>query len=177
MSITSDNQSEVLILNGSVGAGKTAIALAIHDILSLNKVPHACLDLDQFSYSWPPVGLYNSDTVFAALEKVWPVYQAAGIQKLILARVVETREGFRRYSEILNDASITLCRIIASEKVRRLRLKSRESGESLQWHLNRTVELERIFESAALEDFVITNENEPIEYIAQKTLKYAKWLL
>ena len=173
---TSDNRTEILILSGSVGAGKTAIAFAIHDILTVNEVPHACLDLDQFTYSWPSVGPYNTDTVFSALEKVWPVYQAAGIRKLVLARVVETKKGLKRYSKALENSSIVLCRVTASEETRKSRLQDREFGESLKWHLKRTVELERLLTDAALENFVIVNENESIECVAEKTLKLIKWL-
>jgi hypothetical protein len=176
MNSGADNVTEVLIVSGSVGAGKTALVLAIHDILSSREIPHACLDLDQFSYSWPAMGPYNMETVFAALEHVWPVYQASGIHKLILARVVETTAEIRRYADILQCSSLTVCRVTASEEVRKGRLNAREEGASLAWHLQRTGELERILEHAALEDFVIMNENEPIDRVAERTLRLAKWL-
>lgn len=167
---------EVLILSGTVGAGKTSIAMAMHDILSENDVPHACLDLDWFAYSWPTVGAFNSDMVFSALERVWPVYYAAGARKLVLARVVETREELERYAEVLGNPTITLCRVTASEEVRKLRLEKRESGDSLKWHLHRTVELEEILEEARLESFVIVNEAELAERVAERTLRQLRWL-
>ena len=101
---------DVLILSGTVGAGKTAVSYAMNDILSSKSIPHACLDLDCLSYSWPPFGAYNSDTVFDVLEKVWPVYMQKGASKLILARVVESESEIRRYSEVLKTQSITLIR-------------------------------------------------------------------
>ncbi|KAA3665524.1 MAG: hypothetical protein DWQ04_00170 [Chloroflexi bacterium] len=167
---------DVLILSGTVGAGKTAVSYATHDILSAKNIPHACLDLDCFSYSWPPLGAFNSDTVFDVLEKVWPVYMQKGASKLILARVVESESEIRRYSQVLKTQSITLIRVTASEEVRKSRLKKRELGASLTWHLNRTTQLEKILEKLMIENFVITNENRSVEHVAEEALKLVKWL-
>ena len=174
--IKAENNPDVLILSGTVGAGKTAVSYAMHDILSTKSIPHAFLDLDCFAYSWPPVGAYNSDTVFDALEKVWPVYQQNGADKLILARVVESKAELSRYAQVLKTNNITIIRVTASEDVRKTRLNNREDGESLIWHLNRTTELEKILETSALEDFVIKNENISAEHVAEETLKLVNWI-
>ena len=60
--------------------------------------------------------------------------------------------------------------------MRKSRLKKRELGESLKWHLNRTTQLEKILEDLALEDFLITNENTSVEHVAEEALKLVKWL-
>jgi len=166
----------VLLISGTVGAGKTTLALKMHDILSNHEIPNSCLDLDHLSYSWPANGPFNSTTVFKALEKVLPVYLETGVQYLILPRVVEQENELHKYSEILNPTSMTLIRVTASEKTRLTRLKSRESGESLKWHLNRTTELEEILQKSALEDHLISNENSPVEETALNVLKLIKWL-
>ena len=43
-----------LFLNGTVGVGKTTVALAIGDLLAAARVPHAVIDVDWLRRGWPP---------------------------------------------------------------------------------------------------------------------------
>lgn len=173
---SSERATPVLILSGSLGSGKTAVAGAVHDVLSTQHVPHACLDLDVLAYSWPPVEPYNEGLVIDGLGKLWPIYKAAGAERLVLARVIETRDGLRRYADAIGNAEVVVCRLVASEETRKARLRSREDGPTLEHHLARTVELEEILEHAAVEDFVVVNEGQPVESVAKAILARAGWV-
>lgn len=166
----------VLILSGSVGSGKTAVGYAAHELLSDRRVPHAFLDLDGLSCSWPPVGPFNEGLVLEGVGRLWPMYRAAGAERLLLARVIENKADLQAYAGAIADARVTLCRLTASEAVRRARLKARHGGRALKWHLARTVELEAVLERAALEDFHVDNERRSPEETALEVLMRAQWL-
>ena len=44
----------VLLLTGTVGSGKTTIALEINDVLAEMQIPNAAIDLDALAAQWPP---------------------------------------------------------------------------------------------------------------------------
>jgi Ni2+-binding GTPase involved in maturation of urease and hydrogenase len=47
-----DHPTAVLI-TGTVGAGKTSVAAAAGSILAEARIPHAVIDLDALTQSWP----------------------------------------------------------------------------------------------------------------------------
>jgi len=166
----------LLIVTGTVGVGKTSVAAEISDILSAHEVPHAFVDLDALSNSWPRHGRFNEEIAYRNLASVWINFQQAGARRLIVSCVVESEDDLARLRETVPGASIVVCRLIASAETRKSRLRGREVGASLTWHLNRTTELEGILRQAALEDFQVQNENRPLDLVAREVLELAGWL-
>lgn len=166
----------LLLVTGTVGAGKTAVAMEMSEILSAHQVPHAFVDLDALTYSWPPQGPFNDDLAFQNLAAVWANFRAAGAKRLIVAWVVESRDELRRYKEAIPGAAVTVCRLVASQATREARLRAREVGAGRDWHLARTVELEQILEEAAVEDFQVENDGQPVGVVAREVLERAGWL-
>lgn len=165
----------VLVLSGTVGVGKSTILAEIHDILGGARVPHACIDCDALALSWPPRGAFNQVTVFENLESVWTNAHAAGAERLVLASVVETLEDLDGYQRAVPGARITVCQLMAAEEVRLARLRARELGTGLDWHLSRTTELQQILDAVALHDFSVTNEGRSIRAVAGEVLMRAEW--
>ena len=62
----------VLLLTGTVGVGKTTIALEINDVLAEMQLPKAAIDLDALAAQWPPSSLWNADLAFENLAALWP---------------------------------------------------------------------------------------------------------
>jgi adenylylsulfate kinase-like enzyme len=166
---------KALLVTGPVGVGKTTVAEAVGGRLTEAEVPHAVIDLDWLRYSWPSPA---DDPFHLALElrnlsAVARNYAEAGAQRLVLAGVVESRADRERYAEVLG-AKLTVCRLKADLSVIRQRLVSRHrDGEDLQWHLNRAAELEQIYASAWVEDFVVA-AGRPVAEVAQDVISW--WL-
>lgn len=96
-----------------------------------------------------------------------PNYRARGATHLVLARVLEDPDELVRYRTAVPGAQITICRLTASRTTRDRRLRARLlSGPSLDWHLQRTFELEDILERVQLEDFVVANDGRPARDVA-----------
>src|SRR5690606_29039283 len=95
-----------LIVTGTVGVGKTTVASEISDILSDREVPHAFVDIDAISTSWPPQGPFNQHMAMKHLASIWQNFRGAGAERLVLACVVESEEDVEAYEEAVPGAKI-----------------------------------------------------------------------
>lgn len=167
----------VLLLTGTVGAGKTTIAYEINDALAELEIPNAAVDLDALTAQWPSTSRWNADLMFENLAALWPNYAAHGATHLVLAHVLEDHTELDRYRAAIPSADITVCRIVAPEPMRTERLVGRmPPGPSLDWHLDRTIELEAILERSAIEHFVVENGDRPVREVAEEVLRKAGWI-
>ncbi len=165
-----------LLISGTVGSGKTTITTEISDILTDREVPHAAVDLDALVWQWPPTSKWNNDLLFANLAALWPNYRAHGAERLVLAHVLEDPTDLHRYHAAIPGAAITICRLVSPHERRTERLRRRmQPGPSLDWHLNRTGELEANLAALALEDFTVTNDDRPVRDVALEVLSRAGW--
>jgi adenylylsulfate kinase len=166
----------LLLLTGSVGSGKTAVAAEICDLLAECKVPNAAIDLDALTWQWPPSSSWNDDLMFASLAALWAIHRDNGTTHLTLARVIEDRAEVDRYLAAVPGAEITICRLTGPESLRIERLTARmPPGPARDWHIARTRELESILEARALEDFVADNDARPVRAVALEVLERAGW--
>jgi hypothetical protein len=166
----------VLLLTGTVGAGKTTIAWEINDVLAEREIGNAALDLDVFTAQWPSTSTWNADLMFECLAALWPIYAAHGTERLVLANVCEDPADLARYRAAVPGADITVCRLVAPHDERVARLHGRmPPGPSLDWHLDRTGALHDILERAAFEDFVVENVG-AVRDVALAVLQTAGWL-
>ena len=165
----------VLALSGSVGVGKTSTLIEIHDILEERKVPHGCVERDALGYSWPPQGRFNEGIVELNLSCVVKTFIAAGAERLVIAGVIETPDDLSVYHRCIPNAEIQVCRLTAELDLRRERLRTREKGAGLAWHLDRTAELDAILDKARLEDFSVDNGDRPLRDVALEVLARAGW--
>jgi adenylylsulfate kinase len=165
----------LLALSGSVGVGKTSVLIEIHDVLEKASVPHGCIERDALGYSWPTQGRFNERIIEQNLACVLRTFLNAGAVRLVIAGVIESESDLAVYQRCLPNAEITLCRLSADADLRRERLRTREKGAGLEWHLNRTIELDSILDAARLEHFIVDNGNRPLRDVAIEVLTRAGW--
>ncbi len=79
------------------------------------------------------------------------------------------------YSRCIPNAEIQVCRLTGDLDLRRQRLRMRENGAGLNWHLDRTVELDSILDRAKIEDFTVDNGDRPLREVALEVLTRAGW--
>jgi adenylylsulfate kinase-like enzyme len=160
-----------LLVTGPVGVGKTTVAEAVGDLLAAAEVPHAVIDLDWLRCSWPSPAddPFQLELELRNLRAVARNYADAGARRLVLAGVLESRADRARYTEAVA-AELTVCRLTADLSVIRDRLAVRHRHDSgLRWHVDRAGELERIFASAGVEDFVVAADRAVAE-VAQDVI-------
>ena len=167
----------VLIISGSMGAGKTTVLSEASDLLAESGIPHGAIDLDWLGVMHPPQGAHGEGLLFANLGAIWPHYRTAGARRLLVARVVEDRAELQHYRKAVPGAEIVVCRLTAPVIVMRDRLRVREPGLFQPKALARSTELDSILRKASAEDFVIDNDaGRPVTEVARDVLTGAGWL-
>jgi len=137
----------------------------------------AAVDLDALIWQWPPDSQWNTDLMFENLAAIWPNFERRGVSHLVLARVLEDHDELRRYQVAIPGAEIKVCLITAPEEQRRARLLQRmPPGPSLDWHLERTIELDAILLRLAYEDFTVENGDRSVREVAQDVLTRCGWI-
>jgi adenylylsulfate kinase len=172
-------ESRALLITGTVGSGKTSVANAAGSLLAEARIPHAVIDLDALSESWPapPDDPFNSAMELQNLQCVAGNYLRAGAQRLVLSGVVETRAARERYRERVG-VDLYVCRLRADlpELHRRLRIRHAGDDAGMKWHLNRAGQLDRILDDSRVEDFEVLSDGQMITDVAATVLNRTGWL-
>jgi len=167
-----------IFINGSVGAGKTTTAVEIGRILERRGIPHALIDLDGLRSAWPaPDGdPFNSDLELSNLAAVASNYRASGIERFVLAGVIEHQSMRSRYEDAVG-GPVIICRLVLPVPLLLTRLAERhEPGEDLDWHLQRAAELDAILASARVDDVVVEVGADGPADVAERVLAEIGWV-
>jgi dephospho-CoA kinase len=165
----------VLLISGTVGVGKSTVLDEIHEVLSGVNLPHACIDADALAMSWPHRGAFNQLAVLENVASLWQNARRAGALRCVIATVIERRADLDAFRDAIPNADLFLIHLTAPEAVRVARIRQREVGSGLEWHLQRTSGLQRILEDAALHDFAIANDQRSAHDTAVEVLIRIGW--
>ncbi len=168
----------VLVITGPVGVGKTTTMFALSSRLAELDLAHSPLDMDAIRMCHPsaPEDPFYMALGLRNLAAIWQNYRAVGAQRLILADVVESRAQVATYADAVPGAEVQVVRLQASLPTLLQRLRQRETGSSLDWHSQRTVELIAIMDREQIGDMQIETENRSPAAIAQEILVRSGWI-
>jgi hypothetical protein len=163
--------TDVLVLTGPCGVGKSTVAFECMEILARADVPAAMVDAELAYFHPKPGGDPHGYAVAEeALRALWRVYAAAGHRRLLLARVVENREQLGIVERAVPGARVRILRLVAAPATVRDRLRRREIGSGLAWHLGRSEEI------AAADLGEPVDADRDVQGIARDVLARAGWL-
>jgi adenylylsulfate kinase len=172
-------QPRALLITGTVGAGKTSVASAAGSILAEAGIPHAVIDLDALSQTWPAPAddPFNLAIELQNLACIARNYLSAGTIRLVLAGVVETTSERARYREAVG-VELCVCRLRAdlAELHRRLRIRHAGADAQMQWHLDRAGQLDQILDRSKVDDFEIISDGRTPTDVATAVLARAGWI-
>ncbi len=94
---------DTLLINGSVGTGKTTAAEALGDEVEQLGIPGALIDVDWLRRSWPvaPDDPFRTALALENLRAVAGNFRRAGARLLIAATVIETRDELEHVAAAL----------------------------------------------------------------------------
>ena len=167
-----------IFLTGVPGSGKTAVAHEISELLWQLDEPHAVIDLDELGRGVIPGGSedFNLALVVENLKSVWSNFRATGVQRLVLARVVQTRAELLRLCEAVPDCDVSTWRILASDEVIEERIMRREAGSARDFLLSVARRLNHAPDLQSLPGAIVRNDGrESITDVARTILAGANW--
>jgi predicted kinase len=174
--------ARVLVVNGTMGAGKSTVASAVADLLHERRVPAGLLDADALCQAEPaPAGdRFNESLLFDNLAAIAPNYLSRGFTTLVIARVIEDAGDRGRYAHAFAldglAAEVVVVRVTAPEPERVARLAAREpEGKWRDFALARTVELEASLDALGLDDHTVVNSGRAAAQTAEEVLRLIGW--
>jgi adenylylsulfate kinase len=169
--------ARAILLTGTVGSGKTSVAVAIGELLEAGDESYALVDLDWLA--WVRPARASIATVHSVLVEnlglIWPTFRAAGVQRLVLARHLEDRAELDAVRGALTGVELFVVRLRASHALVERRLRARDTGAHLAEHLAEAAAFAARAEGAALEDAVVENGERPLREVAGEVVGAAGW--
>lgn len=172
-----DAAARAILLTGTMGSGKTAVAIEIGELLERSGQAYALVDLDWLGWVRPAPGSARSQRSILAenLRLIWPTFRVAGVQRLVLARYLEDSAQLEELRAGLPGVELSVVRLVASSDVIERRLRSRDLAAQLTEHLAETALFAARGEANALEDAVVDNGERPLAAVAAEVLAVAGW--
>ena len=166
----------LLIITGTMGAGKTAVLGEASDILAQRQIVHAAIDLDAFGLAHLPSAARSDGVMYENLRSICRNYAALGVQRFLVARAIEDSAQLKLCRDIIPTVNTVVCRLTASIEAMKRRVQIRDLGISQREYVARVAKLNVILDDVRLEDFAVTNENRSLTDVAIEMLVKAGWI-
>jgi hypothetical protein len=163
--------TSLIVVSGPPGVGKTSVAWEMVEVLDEREIPFGFFDPDAIHFRPARDGdPFNTAAWEAALHAAWPMME---VDRLIVPVVVEERSAAE---QILPGATVVIARLTASQETIGERLRKREIGAGLDWHVARAHELEAHWREHPVEDFLVATDGRSVRDVALEVLTGSGWL-
>jgi thymidine kinase len=160
----------VLVITGTMGSGKTSALAEASDILTLRNIPHASIDLDALGGACLFDSVRADNAMYENLSAVSRNYANLGLDKLLIARAIETRAELDKCRQAVGATETVACRLVANDETLRKRIAERERGVRQKELIERVTKLNKILDKAGIEDFSISTEDRAVSDVAHEML-------
>ena len=166
----------LLIITGTMGAGKSAVLGEASDILTLGNIAHAAIDVDALGLAHLPSVSSNNEMMYRNLKSVCKNYASIGVQRFLMARAIEDRDELEACRGIVSATTTIVCRLTASLETLQRRVEMRESGVCKQKYIARVAKLNSILDHSRLENLAINTDSRSVTDVAHEMLVKAAWI-
>ncbi|MFC4454521.1 hypothetical protein [Deinococcus sonorensis] len=167
-------RSELLLIGGRSGVGKTRLALTLHERLSAASVQHALIEGDTLDLAYPPPWAHG--LAARNLEAIWHNYRQLGYRRLIYTNTLSVLHS-AELSRAMGDRPVVRALLLtATDQTAEERLRGRETGASLALHLGRSAR--RAAELTAAPAWVqrLSTDGLTPDRLASQVLEWTGWL-
>lgn len=152
---------KALIVSGPVGVGKTSVAKAVCQKLSKANIKGALIEMDYLRWVFPrpESDPFHETLVLKNLKDIFPNIRGVGTERFVFSDVIESQKYADDLQVAMPGVEITIVRLHAKIEIIHERIRGREPDETLQWYLDRSVELSKQLAENNLENFAIDTSN------------------
>ena len=131
-------RSEVLLIGGRSGVGKSIVGNEMHAQLSAAGVRHCLIEGDNLDLAYPAP--WNHGLGEMNLAAMWANYRALGYRRMIYTNTASVigRVIGELTAALGDDPRVTAVLLTCSDATARHRLSQREIGTALDWHVERS---------------------------------------
>lgn len=166
----------LLIITGTMGAGKTSVLGEASDLLARRHIAHAAIDLDALGLAHLPSTASNHGVLYRNLHSICQNYASLGVTRFLVARATEDRAELELCRSAVSASNTVVCRLAATLETMQQRVKMRETGVSQREYVARVANLNLTLDAAQLEDFIVASEGRCVTEVAQEVLVKADWM-
>lgn len=173
--------TEVLLIGGRAGVGKTTVGWEISDRLREAAVAHAVLEGDYLGqvHPAPPGDPHRSAVTEANLRAVWGTYAALGHRRLVYTNTVSVLPDSAPMFERALGPGVRIIRVLltATDTTTLTRLTAREIGSALDRELAGSARKSRLLDTQSPPDTVrVATDDRTVGDIAAEVLAVTGWM-
>jgi len=143
------DHTEVLLIGGRSGAGKSTIGYEMHAQLSAAGVRHCLIDGDNLDMAYPPP--WQHSLAEQNLTAMWANYRALGYRRMIYTNTASVLEKVisQLTAAMGDDPQVTAVLLTCADATAHHRLSQREIGTALDQHIERSALMARTLDERA----------------------------
>jgi hypothetical protein len=168
-------RSEILLIGGRSGVGKSTVAFEIVAQLTEARVPHAAIEGDNLDLAWPPP--WEHGLAERNLAAMWGNYRALGYRRLVYTNVVSVCSADSLCAAMGDDPRRIGVLLTAADDETATRLVGREIGSTLPAQLVRSRDRAAELDAQAPDWVVrVTTDHRSVIDIAREVIAITGWL-
>jgi hypothetical protein len=169
----SDDRSELLLIGGRSGVGKSSVAAEMHAQLARRQVKHCWIEGDNLDLAYPRP--WEHRLAEANLRAIWANYRRLGYRRLIYTNTVSVRHAEELTAALGDSPRTTAVLLTASDETARERLTRREIGGALDVHLERSTAAARELDGLPPRVLRVPTDARSVADIAAEVVRLIGW--
>jgi hypothetical protein len=169
-------RSEVLLIGGRAGVGKSSVGAEIHIQLTAARVWHGFIEGDNLDMAYPAP--WEHQLAERNLTAMWGNYRALGYRRMIYTNTVSVRPVVVQEltAAMGDDPRVTAVLLTCSDATAQRRLRQREIGSALRPHIERGLVFARELEQEA-PGWVhrVGTDDRPVAEVAAEIIGLTGW--